>query len=271
MIHTVGLTGPRGNTISVYAAGHGPAVMLLHGFPLNHRMWLKQLVALSSRYKVLVPEFRGFGKSALLDAPYTLADLAQDVEFVRLSLANAAPMHLCGLSMGGYVAFEYWRSYSKHLSSLILSNTKPGLDPEAARSGRLAMAEAVHTHGTWATVEPMLPRLLSNNRPREEDTVVSQLTEMLQQPSPPAIAAAQVAMAGRRDFSSELASINLPTLVISSEDDVICPAEESRDWSSQIPGAEFSVIPQAGHLPPMENPAAFNAALESFVDRTLSR
>jgi pimeloyl-ACP methyl ester carboxylesterase len=139
-LHEISLIAAAGNTISVKACGKGSAIIFLHGFPLDHRMWLSQLIELSDRFYCLAIEVRGFGGSSL-DGEYLLQDLADDVEQVRRLLSPDQPVHLVGLSMGGYVAFEYWRKYRQNLATLTLANTKPGADSEDAKQQRLQMAE----------------------------------------------------------------------------------------------------------------------------------
>ncbi|MEZ6075883.1 MAG: alpha/beta hydrolase [Pirellulaceae bacterium] len=122
-------------------------LILLHGFPLDHRLWLQQIDYLSKNYYIIAPDLRGFGQSTLTEEPYSMADLAEDVEQVRQHMTDDQPVALCGLSMGGYVAFEYWRHYSKSLTALILANTKPEEDTDQGRAARRAMSERAHQLG----------------------------------------------------------------------------------------------------------------------------
>ena len=169
----------RGNLISVTIAGEGSPLMLLHGFPLDHRLWLQQLDSLSAFYRVIAPDLRGFGQSTLTEEPYSLADLAGDVEQVRQHLTGDQPIALCGLSMGGYVAFEYWRGYSRSLTALILANTKPEADTDQARDARHAMVEQARQLGSWQAVSGMLPKLLSGSHMAERGAAYHAAEQML--------------------------------------------------------------------------------------------
>lgn len=260
LISSISLIGPRGNTISVAARGSGPTLFLLHGFPLDHRMWRHQLESLSQYYHVVAPELRGFGGSTL-DAGYTLRELADDIEFVRQHLAGGQPIHLCGLSMGGYVAFEYWHVYRTNLQSLTLLNTKPAADDDAGKRARTAMADKAQATGTWSAVEPMMEKVLSPNT-RERQSDVFQLVEtMMRGARPEAIAAAQHAMAERRDFTPLLGSMRLPVLVVTGSHDPIAPPAATQEWSSLIPGAIYECLEEAAHLTPLERPEAINGLL----------
>jgi 3-oxoadipate enol-lactonase len=261
LIHTISLITARGNTLNIKASGSGQTIFLIHGFPLDHRMWIKQIEALSSRFQVVVPELRGFGGSSL-DSDYSLADLAEDIEQVRRHLSANQPIDLIGLSMGGYVCFEYWRKYSSNLRSLVLSNTKPTADDEAARQGRIAMAEKALKEGSWAAVAPMLDKLIAA---KSKGTAVEDaVKEMMESTSPAAVAAAQRAMAGRADFTALLASIGIPTLVITGEEDSLAPPATTRQWAGQIPGAQYVEL-AAGHLPTLEVPELFNSTITKFL------
>ncbi len=258
MLHTISLIAPRGNVISIKAAGSGPALILLHGFPLDHRMWLEQLSGLSEHFHVIAPDLRGFGQSTLTDSPYTMKELADDVEFIRKHLAGEQPLRLCGLSFGGYIAFEYWQHYRQNLELLVLANTKPTADDEAARAGRLKMAADAVELGAWPAVEGMFPKLLSAVTREQQPAVAASVEAMMRSAPAAGIAAAQQAMAARRDFTAALATMQTPTLVITGADDPIAPPAATEAWAKRIPGARYACLAEAGHLTPLEQPAKFN-------------
>ncbi len=264
-VHSIHILGPRGNTLAIHAAGEGPALFLLHGFPLDHRMWSHQLHELRSRFHVIAVDFRGFGASTLDDQGYSMADLAKDVEFVRHHLAGDQTIYLAGLSMGGYVAFEYWRLFSERIRGLILCNTKPTADDEAAQKARQAMGQLAIQKGTWQAVEPMFPRMLSEHSRNSQPETVQLVQQMMRETSAEAVVAAQSAMAARQDFSKFLPAIKLPTLVVAGEHDPIAPPELTRQWASQIPSSTFAVIDKTSHLSPLESPSDFSRILLSFI------
>ncbi len=265
MSNSIQILGPRGNSLSVQAAGEGQSLFLLHGFPLDHRMWQYQLEGLSDRLHVVAVQMRGFGSSTLGEPQFSLAELAQDVDFLRQHLAGGQAIWLAGLSMGGYVALEYWRQFPNQLRGLILSNTKPTADNESAKAGRVAMGEKALAEGTWAAVEPMYGKLLSEQSIASKPELPALVKSMMQNVAPATIAAAQNAMAQRREFTDQLPTIQLPTLVISGQSDTIAPAAEGQAWSSRIPNASFLVVPNTAHLSPLESPDVFNQAMLKFT------
>lgn len=264
-MNSISFLAQHGHLISVTAAGTGPTIMLLHGFPLDHRMWLSQLATLSKTHHVIAPDFRGFGGSSLSESSYSLSDLADDVELVRQHLAPERPISLIGLSMGGYVAFEYWQRHGQHLSSLVLVSTKPTADSEAARESRYAMAAQAEKLGTWPAVAGMLEKLLSPELLAQGDEIVRATQQMMRDGRPEAIAAAQQAMAIRQDFTRHLPEIAIPTLILTGQHDKIAPPDETARWSAKIPNSHFDCLTGVAHLSPLETPVEFNQRVLSFL------
>jgi pimeloyl-ACP methyl ester carboxylesterase len=267
VMNRISLLAPRGHSLAVTACGTGPTLFLLHGFPLDHRMWIHQLNELSGNFHVIAPDFRGFGSSTCgLDFPdYSLADLADDIEFIRRHLAGDQPISICGLSMGGYVALEYWRRHRGKLRGLVLANTKPDADTEAARQVRMEMARIAREQGTQSAVAAMLDKLLTPPSSAERASLRQHVGEIMFSIRPEAIVAAQTAMANRADFRDQLPSMNVPTLVITGEHDPLAPPAATQDWSQLIPNADYQVLAEAAHLTPLEVPEAFNERLASFL------
>ena len=114
----------------------------------------------------------------------------------------------------------------------------------------------------------MLPKLFGKRTAAEKPEVLAATRRVMAVTHPAAIAAAQRGMAERPDSTALLPTIRTPTLVVVGAEDAISPLDEMRGMAAAIPGAEFVVIPDAGHMAPLENPAAFNAALEKFLARS---
>ena len=260
------LVMPAGHSIAVRVLGSGQPVMLVHGFPLDSTIWRKQFDPLTEHgFQVIAPDLRGFGNSSPIVGSVTMADFAEDLDHVREVLAPNDKLTLVGVSMGGYVAFEYWKRYGRFLNKLVLADTRPHADTTEAKQTRLAMAERALQEGTWEAVAPMLPKLLDAQTLEHDAETTQWLKAMMSQVRPTTIAAAQRAMAARRDFTGELGELNTPTLVITGEHDPISPPLENQGWSAQLPNAELVIIPACGHLPQVENSEPFNEALVKFL------
>ncbi len=254
-----------GATFGVFERGAGAPVVFIHGFPLNHSMWARQVDELATGNHVIVPDLRGFGRSTVTDGTVTMAQQADDVAAILNELGIQQPVSLCGLSMGGYVAFEFLRKYRERVRSLILCDTKSAADTGEAAAGRRQMADRVLVDGAGFVAEAMLPKLLHPRTATAQPLLAESVREMILSTDPRGIAAAQRGMAERADATSLLSTINVPTLVLVGQEDAISPAAEMKKLADSIPQAEFHIVPDAGHMAPLENPAFVNAALRTFL------
>ncbi len=252
--------------ISYRDLGSGPdVVVLLHGFPFTSEMWSPQLDALADRYRVIAPDFRGFGGSQPSPRRYTMARLADDISELLAGLGVERAV-IGGLSMGGYVAFEFYRRHARRVGGLVLADTRPDPDSAEARANRSRMATLVRDEGVPTLVEQLIPKLLSPDTRARRPEVERRLRAMMGSATPAAVADALEAMAGRGDSRPLLARISVPTLVITGADDQLTPPEESRDWCGHVSGATFELIEGAGHVSNLEQPQTFSARLLSFLD-----
>jgi pimeloyl-ACP methyl ester carboxylesterase len=250
--------------------GVGPPLVLLHGFPLDHAMWRSQIEELAGDYRVIAPDLRGFGGTALSDDAtaedtITMAQLADDTAGLLTALEVSEPVALCGLSMGGYVAWQFWRKHAERLARLILCDTRASADGAESAANRLKMVENVRRHGTRIVAEAMLPTLFAPETHQRNPAAIDYARQTIQQTDPRTIMAIQRGMAQRADMTSQLAAIDLPALVIVGESDAITPPDEMRALAESLPRAELVVAPDAGHMSPLESPAAVNAALRGFL------
>lgn len=253
--------------------GGGRPVVLAHGFPLDHGMWQGQIEALAADYRVIAADFRGFGQSGLADDPAggpaggvsSMRQMAEDLAALLNHLAVTEPVVLCGLSMGGYVAFQFQRAYPRRLAGLILCDTRAVADSPEAAAGRLKTAEQVLRDGPHFLIDAMLPKLLSAGTRQGRPDIVAQLEQTINACQPRGIAAAARGMAERPDVTGWLKEIACPTLVIVGQEDPISPPAEMRGIAAAIAGAIVAEIPGAGHMSPLEQPAAVNRALLAFL------
>jgi pimeloyl-ACP methyl ester carboxylesterase len=167
--------------------------------------------------------------------------------------------------MGGYIAFAFCRRHLGRLGHLILCDTRFDADSSQVRRGRLAMAEQVLTSGSSSVVAAMLPRLLAEATTERRPAVVDRLAKMIRSMHPEGIAAAQRGMAAREDATALLSKIDVPTLVVCGRHDSVSPPAHMHALAAAMPEARFVEIPDAGHMSPLENPAAVNAAIRDFL------
>lgn len=249
--------------------GSGPVIVLLHGFPLDHQMWAAQIEALSGEFRVLAPDLRGFGQSQItafdVEVGVAMEKYAADLVAVLETLGLKQPIVLAGFSMGGYAAWQFALRYPERLRGLILCDTRAAADAEEARAARMKMAaETLKTHSAEPALG-MLPKLLSAATAKSRPELVDEVREMILRQSPEAIAAAQRGMARRDDVTGRLGAIGCPAQVIVGADDVISPPKEMHEIAYALPHARYAEIPGAGHMSPVENPAAVTAAMRGFL------
>lgn len=244
--------------------GEGAPLLLLHAFPLGLFMWEAQVEALSAAHRVVRFDARGFGGSAAGDGPLTMERIADDGAALldHLGIEKAV---VGGCSMGGYAAFAFVRRHPQRLAGLILQDTRAGADTAEAKANRATLAAKVLADGASAAVEAFLPKLLGETTHRERLALVASVRERILGTPPLGIANALHGLAARADSRETLPTIAVPTLVLVGAEDVLTPPGEAATMAAAIPRARLDVIPGAGHLANLENPAAVNAALRAFL------
>lgn len=255
----------NGIRLKVFDRGQGPALLFVHGFPLDHTMWTGQLEAFASTHRVIAPDLRGFGGSDVTAGSVSMEQMADDCAALLDALDVRERVTFCGLSMGGYVAWQFVRKHAARLGRLVLCDTRAVPDTPEAAEGRRKMADHVLAHGTEAVATAMLPKLFAPTTVQAQPEVVEATRQVILAAKPAGVAAAQHGMAARPDTRPLLATIRVPTLVVVGESDVISPPAEMREMADAIAGARFVTIPNAGHMSPLEQPAAFNDALRAFL------
>lgn len=247
-------------------SGSGPVLLLAHGFPVDRNIWAGQLTGLSSLRRVIAPDLRGRGKSpAPSQDGWSIQDHADDL-VETIEALDAGPVDLAGLSMGGYVAFALVRQRPDLVRSLILVSTRALQDPPEYQTGRKMTAERAERYGTRALAESMIDKLLT---PRAPEAVRQQVLAMFDAVPGTTSARDSLAMRDRADLTSLLGSITVPTLVVEGAEEALLPAGSSSAMAAAISGAQMVCIPKAGHFAPIENPEAFNQAVEEFLNRVL--
>jgi pimeloyl-ACP methyl ester carboxylesterase len=252
-------------TLHVLVEGHGPPLLLVHGFPLDHTMWRYQIEAFSGDFRVFAPDLRGFGQNAPADGTLTMEQFADDLDAALDAFDVVEPVTLCGLSMGGYIAFAFLRRHADRLERLILCDTKAAADDEAAIERRKKLAAAVLEQGSELAARDMPAGLFAPQTLDEDPDLIEGIRETIRQTPPSSIAAASLGMAARPDSTPLLDGIAVPTLVLVGAHDQLTGPDEMRSVAEQIPESRFEVIPDAGHMAPLENPETVNEIIESFL------
>ena len=256
--------------IDLTYAEHGPraapAVVLLHGFPLDRSMWDDQVGALAARFRTIVPDLRGHGRSEAPPGPYTMADHVADVARLldRLGIDRAA---LVGLSMGGYVTANFLAAHPERAWAAALVDTRAEGDTEQTRASREVQAKEIEAAGMGPFVEAGIPRMFAAKTVAERPDLVERYRRMVGPARPPAVVAALQGLASRPDVTPALREVRCPTLVVVGSEDVVTPPSDARRIAETVPGAELEIIEGVGHLSNMEAPEQFNRVLLDFLGR----
>lgn len=251
----------NGLEMAVEIHGSGDPILFVHGFPLSRRLWHHAPALLSEKYTLVMPDLRGMGQSEATESA-TMTDYADDLAAILDATAPQKPAIVVGLSMGGYVAFEFFRRHGAKVRALVLADTKAEPDTVEAAKGRHDTAEKVLREGSGVVADAMTPKLFAKST---STAVVEEWRAIMAATKPVGVAAALNAMASRPDSVPTLAQIKVPTLVIVGEEDAITPPANARTIHTGIEGAQLKTLPDAGHMPPVEKPAEFFGAISRFL------
>lgn len=251
-------------TWSLEDRGEGQVVLLVHGFPLDHSMWRRQIESFSKNFRVIAPDLIGFGQSGAVES-FSMATLADGLAALLDKLGITEKITYCGLSMGGYVGWEFWSRHGARLNRFIACDTRALPDSAEAAEGRKKLADKVRAEGAAPVVAAMLPKLFG---PHAQSTIAADVEAtktVMSNTRPETLIASLMAMAARRDFSADLSKFQVRSLIVCGENDAIVPPKEMREMASAMLNARFAQIDGVGHMAPLEAPLAFDVLVNEFL------
>jgi pimeloyl-ACP methyl ester carboxylesterase len=244
-------------------AGEGDLAVFIHGFPLDHSIWLDQLHGLAHVRHCVAPDLRGYGRSdPIVEPSLTMEVIADDIAALIEALGSTEA-DIIGLSMGGYAALALYELRPAMVRTLTLIDTRATPDSVDARAARDTLAEQLLDSGRTDFAGKMIPTLLG---PRPTKQVRARVRSMVEGTRYETMVASLEGMKDRPDRSVLLPQIAVPTLVMAGEHDALTPPVQGRAMAEAIPGARMSVIPGAGHLSPLEQPDGVNSALIELLE-----
>lgn len=260
-MHTLALPAATLAYDDLGPATGAPPLLLVHGHPFDRSMWHRQLARFAGR-RVLCPDLRGYGASRGVVGVWEdfAGDLVGLLDAVRVPRAVVV-----GLSMGGQIALDLYRRHPERVAGLLLADTSATAEPDP--DGRRAAAAALVEEGMDPYAVQNLYRMV---RPGAPTDVAEHVLTMMRGADPAGAAAAQLARADRPDLRDLLPTISVPTVVVVGADDDFTPPSEARAIAAAIPDAELVVVEGAAHLPNLEHPATFDAALARLLTRIAS-
>lgn len=243
-------------------------MVMIHGFPLDSAMWELQMQELADVARIIAPDLRGHGRSDNPVGPYSMKMFSDDIAGLLDYLNINQPVVICGLSMGGYIALDFYRRYPDMVAGLILAATRAAADSEEGKAGRDKAIAAVEAEGTDFIISGMLPKLMAPDS-YEDDELVDFVQEIMEGTSVEGVIGALQAMRDRPDSTPTLGKIKVPTLIIHGEQDQIVPIAEAEAMYRAIEEAEMVIVENAGHLPNLEQPEVFNDAVADFLEELM--
>src|SRR3984957_17179101 len=251
--------------IAYHVLGEGPPVILLHPFPANHEFWLPLANALSSRYRLILPDLRGHGDSEIGEGSATMEKHAADL-FRVMDDADVGRAPLIGVSIGGYALFEFWRKNRGRVAAVGLCNTKAPTDNAETRAARLQAANDVLERGTEQFFESMITRVLGKTTRETRPDLAYGALRMMREMSPAGVGSVLRGMAGRPDSVYTLKAINVTTLLVTGDEDILTGVNEAELMRGHLAGSQLRVIPKAGHYSAWERPDEAGRVLRQFLD-----
>ncbi|AJC55156.1 alpha/beta fold hydrolase [Streptomyces sp. 769] len=252
-------------TVAYEDEGSGAPLVLIHGHPFDRSMWRPQTAHFSrAGMRVIAPDLRGYGGSSVVPGKTLLETFARDVAAL-LDHLGIERCVLGGLSMGGQIVMECYRQFPERIRGLLLADTFAAADTAEGRAVRLQTAERLLAEGVDGYAHEVLPKMIAPANVTALPTVAEHVLGMMRNASPEGAAAALRGRAERRDYTGLLPRITVPTLVVVGTEDEFTPVADARAIHEATPGSRLTVIQGAGHMPNLERPEEFNAALTEFL------
>ncbi|MGW7577646.1 alpha/beta fold hydrolase [Streptomyces sp. NPDC054765] len=253
-------------TVGYEDEGSGEPLVLIHGHPFNRSMWRPQTEHFSrAGWRVIVPDLRGYGDTTVVPGKTPLATFARDITGL-LDHLGIERCVLGGLSMGGQIVMECYRLFPERIRGLLFADTFATAETEDGRTARYDMAERLLREGMDGYAREVLAKMVSPHTLATQPAVAAHVLAMMTTTPPAGAAAALRGRAERPDYTALLSRIPVPALVVVGAEDAYTPVSDARDIHERLPDSRLTVIEQAGHLPNLERPDEFNAALGTFLD-----
>lgn len=258
-----------GMTIGFDAVGEGRNTLLLvHGHPFNRSMWHPQLGPVSEAgWKVIAPDLRGYGESTVVPGSTPLNVFASDLAAL-LDHLEIEDVVIGGLSMGGQIVMEFARRYPGRIRGMLLAATYPQPEDDEGRRRRYAMADRLEKEGMDAYADEVLPKMLAARSIETLPAVADHVAGMMRGTDPRGAAAALRGRAERPSYDETLATMAVPALVVVGSEDAFTTRQDAERMHQLLAGSELVWIEGVGHMPNLERPEIFNAALIRLLARS---
>ena len=261
-----------GREVHYLQRGAGEPLLLIQGMSGNHLHWGEPFLELLDReFAVTVFDNRGVGKSARMEEPFSIADLAEDAAGL-LEALGLDSAHVVGISMGGMIAQELALNHPEKIRTLTLGCTYSGGEGSALTSPEVwqRLADGMTSGDRERALRTSFEVNVSRAYAEQEGTYATWREVMAQMPAAVKVIMAQLQAIGGHDTSARLQGIEAPTLVIHGDEDEMLPVANGRMVASLIPGSRLEILEGVGHMFFWEEPER-SAALITEHARELAR
>jgi 3-oxoadipate enol-lactonase len=259
----------RVNDIELYyeTEGEGEPLLLLHGLGSSVLDWENQIGEMARSFRVIACDMRGHGRSEKPTGPYSVAQFASDTADLLKAL-NAAPAHICGLSMGGMIAFQLAVDFPALVRSLVIVNSGPAM--VLKKPSQRALVGLRFFIVRWFGMRAMAKIVAGPLFPKPDQKQLREtFTNRVAENDPRAYLDSVRAINGW-SILDRVSGIRCPVLVISSDHDYT-PVEVKREYAALIPGAVVTVLKDSRHAAPVDQPAEFNRIVLEFLGQLKSK
>ncbi|NBM19868.1 alpha/beta fold hydrolase [Streptomyces sp. GC420] len=245
-----------------------PVLLLVHGHPFDRSMWAPQVraFALEGPFRLIVPDLRGYGATTVVPGVTRFSRHAEDLAGL-LDQLHVRRVVIGGLSMGGQIAMEFCRLFRDRVEGVVLADTSAAAETEEGRRWRAETADRLLREGMTGYADEVLAKMIAPYNVTALPDVARHVRRMMCATDPEGAAAALRGRAERPDYRELLTTLDVPALVVVGRDDPYTPVADAKAMHAALPDSELVVIEGAAHMPNLERPDAFNAALGTFLDR----
>lgn len=245
--------------------GSGAPIVLAHGTLMDRSMFAPQVAALSDEYRVVAYDLRA--RTDQFYEPYDLYDLADDA----VALLDGLAIDTCvlgGMSMGGFMALRFATEYPDRLDGLVLIDSMAEAHTADEQEQYGMIAEQVREAGVppESALEIGRNLLFGETTNQENQQLVQEWSDRWETYPGEAFYREMHSWLDRPDFTDELASIDIPVLIVHGEEDIALEPDRAERMLDHLPDARMELIPDAGHSSNLENPSAVNRAVREFLD-----
>ena len=239
-------------------------IIFLHGFPFDKSMWAKQLDFFATTNRVIAIDIRGFGKSTDESTPLSI-DLFSDDLMLFMNQMKISKAIICGLSMGGFIAFNAQARFPDRFEAIILCDTQCIADTIEVKLNRYKTIDEIALNGTLNFNEAFIKKVFCKNSFTNKQEIVTQLRSVVMANPEQIVINGLKALAERSETCSTLPEINIPTLIICGREDEVTPLEQSEFLHTSIKASALHIIDDAGHVSNIEQPEEFNNEISKFL------